>query len=167
MKINIVDEFDEFVCSVDVSPTDTIWTLKWKLYWESLRGASERYSIIAPSPDDQTLFILPRKRVLSQCDKTMEFYHIHEGSKVTWELKSRKSPQNKFRKILNIFRKIEGYSIKFEESIDWSMTLCVKHACCHTHEVRVLDLSSTGVFITPYSHLQHCIIFIVRLICKI
>jgi hypothetical protein len=173
MKINVVDEFGCHVFNVEVSPTDTIWTLKWEVHRESLRGPSER-DIIPPPPDDQTLFLLPHDRELSQCDKTIEFYDIHEASEVSCGLKWSEYPQeSNFRKFLDVFRKVERNSLSFEENITWSMTVSVNHACCHMHEVRILDLWSIGAFITPYSliHiykvLQHCIIFILRLVCKI
>jgi hypothetical protein len=50
---------------------------------EYLRRDSERGAIIPP-PDDQKL-VLPRHwrgRELSQWDKTVEFYDLHEGSTV-------------------------------------------------------------------------------------
>jgi hypothetical protein len=69
-----------------VSPSDTIWSFKCKLHREYLRRASEREppegGAIIPPPDDQKLVILPNYEELSQCEKTVEFYDLHEGSEL-------------------------------------------------------------------------------------
>jgi hypothetical protein len=200
MEIDIVDDFGDYVCDVEVSPSDTIWTLKCKLHREYLRECPDRegklhkyvvrerpdregklyryvlrtrsernrtllkYNLrgraksdAIPPPDDQTLFLLPLGGELSQCDKTMESYDIHEGSIVRCVPKWSQYPQeNIFRKVLNVFRKVERSSLSLnDDKINWRVIVGLKHACCHMHEVRVLRLSSTGAFIAPYSsHLQ-------------
>jgi hypothetical protein len=143
-------------CDVDVSPSDTIWTLKCKLHREYLRRPSggEREGVIPP-PDDQTLVLFRPYEELSQCDKTVEFYHIHEGSEVSCVPKSRCPQEMHFRKCVDVFRKVERNALSFKRGITSRviyspvqggitsrMTVCVKHACCHMHEVRVLDLYS-------------------------
>jgi hypothetical protein len=148
MKINLVSH-GTHTCYVEVSPSDTIWTLKGKLHREAaLRRPSESTegegSI--PPPDDQKLYLLPHYEELSQCDKTMEFYHLHEGSRVRCELKWSEYvyPQEMhFRECLNVFRKVERNALSSKREfgeITSSMIVWVKHACCHLHEVRVLSL---------------------------
>ena len=72
------------MCDVEVSPSDTIWTFKCKLHREALKRPSERAEreAIIPPPDDQKLVILPNYEELSQCEKTVEFYDLHEGSEL-------------------------------------------------------------------------------------
>ena len=148
MKIKIaVNEYtrDEHVYDVEVPPSDTIWTLKCKLHREALKRPSERAwrGAIIPPPDDQTLVISPHDRELSQCEKTLEFYHIHEGSKLRCVPKSRSPQEMHFRKYVDVFRKVERNKLTLQLELDEftsSMSVCVYHACCHMHEVTVLDL---------------------------
>ena len=159
MKIDIVNESGEHICYVEVSPSDTIWTLKCNLHREYLGRASwgepaEREpsggesscgccSLFIPPPDDQTLVISPNGRELSQGDKTVEFYDLHEGSEVCCVPKWSRFPQeNDFRKCVDVFRKVERnkLSMEVQRKVTSCMTVCVYHACCHMHEVTVLDL---------------------------
>ena len=159
MKINVTNESGEHICYVEVSPSDTIWTLKCKLHREYLGRASWGepsegepsegepsvvesscgYGIIPPV-DDQSLYVLPNERELSQCDNTMEFYDLHEGSKVRCMPKSRSPQEMHFRKCVDVFRKVERNTLSFQRKVTSGMTVCVYHACCHMHEVTVLDL---------------------------
>jgi hypothetical protein len=162
MKLNIVDEYDDHICHVEVSPSDTIWTLKGKLHREYLRRASERAERegeaseedpsegedVIPPPDDQTLVISPNGRELSQGDKAVEFYDLHEGSEVRCVPKWRRFPQEMhFRKCVDVFRKVERNTLSMEgDAVTTSiMTVCVYHACCHMHEVTVLNLQFCAI----------------------
>jgi hypothetical protein len=147
MKIDVVNESGEHICYVEVSPSDTIWTLKCKLHREALkRPSSERAEggAIIPPPDDQTLAIHPHGSELSQCEKTLEFYDLHEGSTVHCELKWGRFPQEmNFRKCVDVFRKVERNELTLsmeDDDVTSSMAVCAYHACCHMHEVTVLDL---------------------------
>ena len=150
MKIKIaVNEYtrDEHVYDVEVPPSDTIWTLKCKLHREALKRPSERAwrGAIIPPPDDQTLVISPHDRELSQCEKTLEFYHIHEGSKLRCVPKSRSPQEMHFRKYVDVFRKVERNTLSFQRKVTSGMSVCVYHACCHMHEVTVLDLQCCAI----------------------
>jgi hypothetical protein len=149
MKIKVVYGYGTHACYVEVSPSDTIWTLKCKLHREALKRPSERAEggAIIPPPDDQTLVIHPNYEELSQCEKTLEFYDLHEGSTVRCDLKWSEFPQEKhFRKCVDVFRKVERNKLTLSldgddgEEDTSGMIACVYHACCHMHEVTVLDL---------------------------
>jgi hypothetical protein len=42
---------------------------------------------------------------------------------------------------VDVFRKVERNTLSLEKMVTSGMTVCVYHACCHMHEVRVLYLS--------------------------
>jgi hypothetical protein len=132
------------VHDIEVNPSDTIWVLKLNIYSESLGGPS---GALLP-PDNQTLVLLPSRRELRDGGKTIEFYDIHEGSNIAceWGLPCR--GEEDFRKHLDVFRKKERTSLRSHDVIN-GMAVCVKHACCHMHEVGVLSLSSMSVCL-PY-----------------
>jgi hypothetical protein len=51
------------------------------------------------------------------------------------------SPQEKhFRKCVDVFRKVERNKLSMEGNVTSCMSVCAYHACCHMHEVTVLDL---------------------------
>jgi hypothetical protein len=132
---------------IEVNPSDTIWALKLKIYSESLGRPSKAHLL---PPDDQTLVVLhPYGTELSECDRTMEFYGIHEGSAIACKWWDPRYPgEEGFRKHLDVFRKKERTSLHSVKATQ-GMAICIKHACCHMHEVRFLSLSSTGVCL-PY-----------------
>jgi hypothetical protein len=145
MKIIVLDVFGIHACDVEVSPSDTIWTLKCKLHREALKRPSERAEggAIIPPPDDQKLVLHPNYEALSQCEKTLELYGLHEGSKVRCDPKWSEFPQEmNFRKCVDVFRKVERneLTLSFQWKVTSGMSVCAYHACCHMHEVTVLDL---------------------------
>jgi hypothetical protein len=147
MQIKVKSHGCEYAIEVNLS--DTIWALKWNIYSESLRGPSEA---LLP-PDDQTLVLLPSRRELSECGKTIEFYDIHEGSDIEcewWGPPYRR--EEFFRKHLDVFRKKERTSLHSDEASQ-GMAVCIKHACCHIHEVGVLWLSSTRMCLPCIVHI--------------
>ena len=142
MQIKVKSHWCEY--AIEVNPSDTIWALKCYIYSETLGGASEAHL----PPDDQTLVLLPSRRELSECGKTIEFYAIHEGLTIACEWGPRYHGEEVFRKHLDVFRKKERTSLHSVKAIRW-MAVCIKHACYHMHEVGVFSLSSIGVCL-PY-----------------
>jgi hypothetical protein len=149
---------------IEVNPSDTIWALKCMIYSESLRGQSE--ALLLP-PDDQTLVLLPSGRELSDCGKTIVFYDIHEGSNIACESGPPCRGEEVFRNHLDVFRKKERTSLLSDE-VTHGMAVCIKHACCHMHEVGVLCLSSIGVCLPYLVHIMSIVLFFIfTFICKI
>jgi hypothetical protein len=172
MKISVYGH--GFYYEVEVSPSDTIWTLKCVIREESLKRASERppqrptwkssRRPFLPPPDDQTLILVSSGRELSHCDETMSSCDIQEGSNVRCEWKWGKHHEEKhFRKLVDVFQKVERKSLKLNFFIQ-KISVCGKHACSHMHEVRALDLMGKSVFIV---HSTCLVIFTFRFISKI
>jgi hypothetical protein len=120
---------------IEIDPSDTIWSLKWQIYHASQR--------VLPPPDDQRLVLIHTKRELNDCDKTVEFYDIHEGTEVKCKCKKRPGEED-FRKFVNVFRKRERTRLQFK-GVAHLMTVGLKHVCVNVHEVRSISLHSKGV----------------------
>ena len=121
---------------VEVDPSDTIWTLKWKLYSASKRGTSGR--LLLPRPCHQILSFSRSSQGELNSANTIEFYGIHEGSEFQCG-SSQSGAEKSFRGLLDVLRKKERTSPELVD-VTQGMCVCVKHACCHTHEARVLSL---------------------------
>eukprot|EP01028_Stygiella_incarcerata_P005515 TRINITY_DN2317_c0_g4_i1.p1 TRINITY_DN2317_c0_g4~~TRINITY_DN2317_c0_g4_i1.p1 ORF type:complete len:363 (-),score=57.07 TRINITY_DN2317_c0_g4_i1:536-1624(-) len=131
---------------IEVLPTDTVWTLKWKIYqdediWEYFHRFRTNLSFSLPPPDDQEL---TGKNVwngwirLDDCERSLKSYSIHEGS----EIKCRKIREvteghhKCFSTLLDGLRKRKSHL----SVIDGTPVSWVKHASIHTHEVRSIQL---------------------------
>eukprot|EP01028_Stygiella_incarcerata_P005518 TRINITY_DN2317_c0_g5_i1.p1 TRINITY_DN2317_c0_g5~~TRINITY_DN2317_c0_g5_i1.p1 ORF type:complete len:188 (-),score=26.36 TRINITY_DN2317_c0_g5_i1:828-1391(-) len=140
--------------SIEVLPTDTVWTLKWKVYEnEYIRDYSHRlWRNLPPSPDDQELWTQNKemRNVLEECERSMESYSICENSFVVcWKKKEHSCcAQSVFCGFLDTFRKKKTMNhVKKENAVDLHLQLTwitplswIHHGSIHIHEVRSIRL---------------------------
>eukprot|EP01028_Stygiella_incarcerata_P001186 TRINITY_DN1188_c0_g1_i1.p1 TRINITY_DN1188_c0_g1~~TRINITY_DN1188_c0_g1_i1.p1 ORF type:complete len:172 (+),score=46.03 TRINITY_DN1188_c0_g1_i1:70-585(+) len=133
MRLN-VEVYTNFF-PIEVLPSDTIWTLKWKIYEnEDIRKyCSENMLVLPPSPDDQELVIDGEETVLNNCERSLESYSIHEGSELQCKWREGCDSENYFPSLLDVYRK------KKTEAICVSVSF-VKHGSIHFHEVQSIRL---------------------------
>eukprot|EP01028_Stygiella_incarcerata_P007554 TRINITY_DN313_c0_g1_i9.p1 TRINITY_DN313_c0_g1~~TRINITY_DN313_c0_g1_i9.p1 ORF type:complete len:235 (-),score=33.01 TRINITY_DN313_c0_g1_i9:110-715(-) len=150
MRVN-VQVFDQRF-PIEALPSDTIWTLKWKIYEnEDIRKyCTDRVGRI-PSPDDQELVMDDGGTVLTDCERTLESYSIHEGAK----LKCRKLCEHRygeaFRSLLNVYRK-KKTEMRMSSSVSF-----FKHFSIHIHEARSVKLESI-----PRNHMESFIYILIH-----
>jgi hypothetical protein len=135
---------------VEVHPSDTIWSLKWKIYDEFQRRIKippERL----PRPDDQRLFLEGGKE-MCDCEKTLEFWDIHEGTNVNCEYETPCGEED-FRRFLDVVRKKERSCLRLR---DVTQVVGVKYVCSHIHEVGSMHLSAKGVSMTSFHERDNC-----------
>eukprot|EP01028_Stygiella_incarcerata_P000713 TRINITY_DN1109_c0_g1_i2.p2 TRINITY_DN1109_c0_g1~~TRINITY_DN1109_c0_g1_i2.p2 ORF type:complete len:332 (-),score=66.04 TRINITY_DN1109_c0_g1_i2:2064-3059(-) len=158
----------KFCCSwfnVDVLPTDTVWTLKWKIYhnenmWDCYTHPWD--DIFPLGPDDQVLQVFGGE-TLDNCERSLDSYSIEEGSEILCDDTSwRKEEEKSFRRILKVFRKARTSSLILTgvTSVSW-----VKHASLHVHEVRFINLKFLAKMLSTISGsilharpMMHCMI---------
>eukprot|EP01028_Stygiella_incarcerata_P005508 TRINITY_DN2317_c0_g1_i2.p1 TRINITY_DN2317_c0_g1~~TRINITY_DN2317_c0_g1_i2.p1 ORF type:complete len:204 (-),score=55.33 TRINITY_DN2317_c0_g1_i2:458-1069(-) len=156
MKVE-VEVFEKWF-SIDVLPSDSVWTLKWKIY-ENADIRKQHKDILPPSPDDQSLRHQDENTTLYDCERSLESYSIHEGSELSCE---KKSLCLSFRGLLNVYRKKDAVMDQETDSL-WSLTgftpfLLVKHASIHIHEVPSIRLQLKKNQSQHLKSLIHCVI---------
>eukprot|EP01028_Stygiella_incarcerata_P008687 TRINITY_DN386_c0_g1_i6.p1 TRINITY_DN386_c0_g1~~TRINITY_DN386_c0_g1_i6.p1 ORF type:complete len:553 (-),score=124.59 TRINITY_DN386_c0_g1_i6:321-1979(-) len=135
MQVEVLDEIIENDGSylIEVQPDDTVWDLKWMIYHESLKGYFWKMPI---SPDEQILFAGWRGIELSDCAKELEFYNIHEGSKIYYSRAVNTPREMDFKTIAGVFRK----TYSFIRLGDVSHVLGVSNVVNYMHDVKSIRL---------------------------
>eukprot|EP01028_Stygiella_incarcerata_P010957 TRINITY_DN597_c0_g1_i1.p1 TRINITY_DN597_c0_g1~~TRINITY_DN597_c0_g1_i1.p1 ORF type:complete len:341 (-),score=72.01 TRINITY_DN597_c0_g1_i1:548-1570(-) len=139
MNVNV----DGFV--IEVLPSDTIWSLKWKIYhasWKSVGGSyGGSYGEFLP-PDDQILVVTSDGGIeLDECERSVGSYSIHEGTSISCKC-LRDVGERDFRRLLRVFQHRETDALKITKV---TQMVGVKRVFRHIGQLRsvqVLDSMS-------------------------
>eukprot|EP01028_Stygiella_incarcerata_P000119 TRINITY_DN10149_c1_g1_i2.p1 TRINITY_DN10149_c1_g1~~TRINITY_DN10149_c1_g1_i2.p1 ORF type:complete len:216 (+),score=28.47 TRINITY_DN10149_c1_g1_i2:87-650(+) len=136
---------------IEVLPSDTIWTLKLKIYEKKdVRKCHNGHWEAHPaSPDDQKLVIKGEENALNDCERSLESYSIHEGSKLICQRRG-SNHELLFHSLLDVYQKKQTKTTITSVSLG-------KHASIHAHEIRSIRLRF-GNSLHIMKSLIHCVI---------
>eukprot|EP01028_Stygiella_incarcerata_P007094 TRINITY_DN289_c0_g1_i6.p1 TRINITY_DN289_c0_g1~~TRINITY_DN289_c0_g1_i6.p1 ORF type:complete len:463 (+),score=82.80 TRINITY_DN289_c0_g1_i6:109-1497(+) len=129
--------------SLEVLPTDTVWSLKWKIFHEKTirynRKCSKRIhpSTVLLGPDNLRL-TAAGGLLLKICDATLESCSVHEGSEIICYPKKTAQQEIEFMSLLDVFRKNRATELPSRGEMmhpSW-----FRHGSIHSHEHRFIKL---------------------------
>eukprot|EP01028_Stygiella_incarcerata_P007121 TRINITY_DN29132_c0_g1_i1.p1 TRINITY_DN29132_c0_g1~~TRINITY_DN29132_c0_g1_i1.p1 ORF type:complete len:260 (+),score=57.09 TRINITY_DN29132_c0_g1_i1:36-782(+) len=155
--MEITVEVDSAFFDIEVHPTDTIWSLKWKIFDnEAIRRRLHHRKGVLPPPPDVQLLVSRGPGHLDNGARNLESYSIHDGSTISCSRAAPSAQEMSFRTLLDVFRKkVTELSLLAESHL-----LFLKHGSIHTHELRSLGFKrlrreSTPDMIVLVHHVFH------------
>eukprot|EP01028_Stygiella_incarcerata_P009153 TRINITY_DN4279_c0_g1_i11.p1 TRINITY_DN4279_c0_g1~~TRINITY_DN4279_c0_g1_i11.p1 ORF type:complete len:506 (-),score=82.38 TRINITY_DN4279_c0_g1_i11:684-2123(-) len=129
----------------EVFPTDTVWSLKWKIYHnEDIRKLHFDHNRVAlPGPDSIDLFAHYQNDVecLTICERSLESCSISETTMIHCQYCHPSKQENAFKGLLSSFRKKD-----IDKATNWSLIevapISWRKHCIHIHEVRSIIMTN-------------------------
>eukprot|EP01028_Stygiella_incarcerata_P000719 TRINITY_DN1109_c0_g2_i1.p1 TRINITY_DN1109_c0_g2~~TRINITY_DN1109_c0_g2_i1.p1 ORF type:complete len:371 (-),score=103.48 TRINITY_DN1109_c0_g2_i1:175-1287(-) len=180
--MKVIVDVDDQLFSIEVLPSDTVWTLKCRIY-ENMDFRKHYYDtkgIHPVGPDDQQLWMPSGGRLLDDCERSLESYSCRDGSSLLLEIRELSDGLSIFRRLLSVYRKgnnrqkgdeeeekeeeEEEDDDENEEESHSPLTLnitpisWVKHGSVHIHEVRSIRFISEEVDVRHLMSWMHYVI---------
>eukprot|EP01028_Stygiella_incarcerata_P000100 TRINITY_DN1012_c0_g1_i7.p1 TRINITY_DN1012_c0_g1~~TRINITY_DN1012_c0_g1_i7.p1 ORF type:complete len:413 (+),score=107.08 TRINITY_DN1012_c0_g1_i7:1417-2655(+) len=120
---------------IEVQPTDTVWTLKLLFY-----SAAQRKHHWAPIPPDHQRLSLGNGEVLTNYEKPLDSFDIHEGTHISCDYEAFSGDVD-FRRFVEVIRKEERTCLKLRKI---TQIIGAKNICSHVHEIEQIRLRPSG-----------------------